>query len=124
MLPADAPLPFLAARLQRLRLHRWWELAPPGPPDPLRPEPPVLERVPNTRLMFDHRSLRTRRPSVRFRNTIHVGLGEGVAVPLHVSSYAVLVTKVPTLEELGRANSEEEKDLDQGQGCSWVHKLM
>lgn len=53
--------------------------------------------VPGTSLLFDKRSLRARRPSVRFRNTVHVQDSDGVVVPLHVSSYAVLVTDVPDL---------------------------
>jgi hypothetical protein len=51
--------------------------------------------VPGTSLLFDRRSLRARRPSVRFRNTVHVAGMHGEVVPLHVSNYAVLVTDVP-----------------------------
>lgn len=54
-----------------------------------------LVSVPNTGLLFDKRSLRARRPSVRFRNTVHVRRQDGGLMPLHVSNYAVLVTDVP-----------------------------
>lgn len=54
-----------------------------------------IQPVPYTSLLFDKRSLRARRPSVRFRNTVHVRGQDGSLVPLHVSTYAVLVTDVP-----------------------------
>jgi hypothetical protein len=60
---ADVPAPLPAERLQH-----WWELGPRAPFDPARD----IEHVPGTRLSFDARSLRARRPSVRFRNTINV----------------------------------------------------
>jgi hypothetical protein len=62
--------------------------------------------VPNTSLLLDKRSLRARRPSVRFRNTVHVRGKDGGLVPLHVSNYAVLVTDVPDLPCLQRSLSD------------------
>lgn len=49
------------------RPQHWWELAPREASD----APHDIEAVPGTRLVFDHRSLRARKPSVRFRNTIN-----------------------------------------------------
>lgn len=65
-----------------------------------------LLSVPNTSLLFDKRSLRARRPSVRFRNTVHVKGHDDKLVPLHVSNYAVLVTDVPDLPRLQRSLSD------------------
>jgi hypothetical protein len=64
-----------------------------------------LQPVPGTSLLFDRRSLRARRPSVRFRNTVHVRNTDGSLVPLHVSTYAVLVTDVPEIQQLQRSSS-------------------
>jgi hypothetical protein len=64
-----------------------------------------LVSVPNTSLLFDKRSLRARRPSVRFRNTVHVRRQDGGLMPLHVSNYAVLVTDVPDVPSMQRSLS-------------------
>jgi hypothetical protein len=68
--------------------------------------------VPGTSLLFDKRSLRARKPSVRFRNTVHVMGLSGAVVPLHVSSYAVLVTDVPD-------PAEEDTSEDNELGSNW-----
>lgn len=70
-----------------------------------------MQPVRGTSLLFDRRSLRTRRPSVRFRNTVHVRAHDGSLVPLHVSNYAVLVTDVP---DPGRASRNGSCDVDFG----------
>lgn len=64
-----------------------------------------LVSVPNTGLLLDKRSLRARRPSVRFRNTVHVRRQDGGLMPLHVSNYAVLVTDVPDVPSMQRSLS-------------------
>ncbi|WIA30966.1 hypothetical protein OEZ86_001014 [Tetradesmus obliquus] len=55
------------------------------------------------------RCLRARKPSVRFRNTVHVQDAHGSILPLHVSNYAVLVTDVPGEGE----EAEEEEDEEE-----------
>jgi hypothetical protein len=74
-----------------------------------------LQPVPRTSLLFDRRSLRARRPSVRFRNTVHVRGLDGALMPLHVSTYAVLVTDVPD-PEVGRRSSSSTCSYDLGPG--------
>lgn len=98
----------------------WWQLAPAdalsttGATDPSTSgngDHPTaetgsnLQPVPGTSLLFDRRSLRARRPSVRFRNTVHVRNTDGSLVPLHVSTYAVLVTDVPEIQQLQHSPS-------------------
>ena len=74
--------------------------------------------MPGTSLLFDRRSLRTRRPSVRFRNTVHVRAQDGSLVPLHVSNYAVLVTDVPEPGRVRRSSSSScDVDLSVGRMC-------
>lgn len=77
-----------------------------------------LQPVPDTSLLFDRRSLRARRPSVRFRNTVHVQSEPGGPLyPLHVSSYAVLVTDVPQ-PPVRRTRSSSSSDFDYVPGQS------
>jgi hypothetical protein len=68
------------------RLHHWWEFAPRLPADALHD----IEAVPGTRLVFDHRSLRARKPSVRFRNTINVTAPSGRWVPASCLVFRIL----------------------------------
>lgn len=75
-----------------------------------------LQPVPGTSLLFDRRSLRARRPSVRFRNTVHVRSQDGSLVPLHVSTYAVLVTDVPEVQQLRRNSSASSSGCTDGFG--------
>lgn len=104
------------------KLYHWWEMAPgdtfsisgevalsgsgSGSTSGAGASSSNLVSVPNTSLLLDKRSLRTRRPSVRFRNTVHVKGKDGCLVPLHVSNYAVLVTDVPDLPCLQRSLSD------------------
>eukprot|EP00878_Enallax_costatus_P017259 GHUV01018122.1.p1 GENE.GHUV01018122.1~~GHUV01018122.1.p1 ORF type:complete len:528 (+),score=191.99 GHUV01018122.1:3431-5014(+) len=102
------------------RLHLWWELAPAdantaaptaeaGSRQPGRTGSNI-SAVPGTCLLFDKRSLRARKPSVRFRNTVHVQSLRGNLLPLHVSNYAVLVTDVPGCEGSYAADDDEYAD--------------
>ena len=70
------------------RVQRWWEVAPRAAGDgggdgddaaaaaaaaaTAAAGSGEIEPVPGTRLVFDHRALRARRPSVRFRNTVEI----------------------------------------------------
>ena len=104
------------------RLYRWWEIAP-LPPGALQPSV-TLEPVPETRLLFDHRSVRARKPSVRFRNTLTAPGPAGTGVPLHVSTYAVLVTDVPEVDEIHMHGEEDARDLEEGSSCTCLHSMM
>jgi hypothetical protein len=54
---------------------------------------------------------------VRFRNTVHVADPNGALYPLHVSSYAVLVTDVPN-PPVQRTRSGSSSDFDYVPGQS------
>lgn len=128
------------------RLHLWWELAPAdsisainrssvsaegsgahssGQPTAGAQQQSIAAHksnicaIPGTRLLFDRRSLRARKPSVRFRNTVHVQGLRGNLMPLHVSNYAVLVTDVPSSDS---SYAAEDDDVDADELARHKHR--
>lgn len=109
------------------RLHLWWELASADANTAAQAAAEAssiaasghtqpgkagsnISAVPGTCLLFDKRSLRARKPSVRFRNTVHVQSLQANLLPLHVSSYAVLVTDVPGCDGSDARDDDEYAD--------------